>query len=32
MDADETEQGIAELKDVIACYGMLKLFLNFDGE
>jgi len=24
MDADETEQGIAELEDVIARYGMLK--------
>ena len=31
MDADETEQGIAELEDFIACYGMLKSFLNFDA-
>jgi len=32
MDADETEQGIVELEDVIARYGMLKRFVNFDGE
>jgi len=33
IDADETEQGIAELEDVVARYGALKkFFLNFDGE
>jgi len=29
MDADETEQAIAELEDVIAHYGMLKSFFAF---
>jgi len=33
IDADEAEQGMAELEDVITLYGMLKsFFLNFDGE